>query len=116
MDRKSLAVHILAAGLGFVFIMFGIWKFTDPLIWKSFMPRWIDGFLSLDVYNWLSFIGTIELLLGVAVIIPVRKVRRVATALIAIHLVAVIVMVGWNDVGVRDIGLFLSSVALLLLL
>jgi hypothetical protein len=80
------------------------------------MPAWIDGLLGIGKDTWLKIFGVIELGLAVLLVIPIRRVRQVAAALIIFHLLGVLSQVGWNDVGVQDIGLLLSAVSLLLLL
>jgi hypothetical protein len=49
-------------------------------------------------------------------LIPVRLVRQIGAIMIALHLVAILTQVGWNDIAVRDIGLLLSALALLALI
>lgn len=117
MERKSLAVYLLCAGLALVFIAFGVWKFTEPVLWYGFLPGWMSGGdfgMSRDA--WLIVLGVIEIALGVMLILPVQAVRKTAAAIIVLHLMVVVWQVGWNDVGVRDIGLLFSAGALWMLL
>jgi uncharacterized membrane protein len=116
MDRKQLALYVLIAALAFVFGWFGIDKFLDPLVWVGFLPTWMDGLLGMPKETWLVIMGVIEIAFALMLIIPVRNVRRLGALLIVIHLLAIVWQVGWNDVAVRDIGLLLSSLSLLLLL
>lgn len=116
MDRKRIAVWCLTAALVIVFGWFGIEKFQNPLLWIGFLPMWTDGFLGVSKDIWLMVMGVLELLFALMLIIPVRRVRQAGALLIAAHLVVVVLQVGLNDIGVRDLGLLLSSVALFLLL
>lgn len=113
MDRKGLPVIFLISGLAFVFGWFGVDKFLHPTIWTGFLPLWMDGFLGYPDTVWILLIGAVEILLALMIIVPIRIVRQIGVAVIALHLLAVIWQVGWNDIGVRDIGLLLSSLALL---
>ena len=116
MDRKRLPEFVLVAGLVLVFGWFGIDKFLNPLLWIGFMPSSMDGLFGIPITTWLIIVGIGEIVLAVLVILPNHKVRKVGAALMALHLIAIIFQVGWNDIGVRDIGLLASSVALLLLI
>lgn len=116
MDRKRLAAYILIADLAFVFAWFGIVKFTSPIDWIGFLPLWMDGLLGMPKEIWLVIMGVLEVLFAVMLLIPVRRVRQLGALFIVLHLVGVVSQVGFNDVGVRDIGLLLSSLALLVLL
>lgn len=116
MNRKNLALIFLIGGLAFVFGWFGIDKFVHPTIWIGFLPTWMDGFLGLSKNVWIVIVGASEILFAVMILVPVRIVRQAGTVLIALHLVAVLWQVGWNDIGVRDLGLFASSLALFFLL
>lgn len=116
MERKRLPEYFLTAALVFVFAWFGIDKFTHPSIWTGFLPAWMDGLAGMPASTWILIIGAQELLFAVMLLVPVRRVRQLGALLIALHLVGVVAQVGWNDIGVRDIGLLLSSLALLTLL
>ena len=116
MNRKDLALMFLIGGLAFVFGWFGIDKFVHPTIWTGFLPTWMDGFLGYSKLFWIAVIGASEILFALMILIPVRIVRQAGAAFIALHLVGVLWQVGWNDIAVRDIGLLLSSGALLALL
>ena len=116
MERKHFAVWILIAAQVFVFGWFGIDKLRNSLMWIGFLPAWMDGFLQVGSDVWVVGIGFVEIFLAILLLVPIRRVRQIAVTLMALHLLGVLTQVGWNDVGVRDIGLLLSSVALLILL
>ncbi len=116
MDRKGLTTLFLTAGLVIVFGWFGIDKFRNAFLWVGFLPAWMDGFAGVSKDVWIIVIGTIELLLALLLLVPVRRVRQTAALLMALHLVGILWQVGWNDIGVRDLGLLFSSLALLCLL
>ncbi len=80
------------------------------------MPPWMDGLLGLPLATWLRITGIGEILLAILLLVPVRALQRIIAILMALHLLAVLTQTGWNDIAVRDIGLLLSSLALLFLL
>lgn len=113
--NHKYAHGLLTAALLTVFLYFGIDKFSHPTIWIGFLPLWMNGLLGLSAELWLPLIGAVEILLALLLLFPVRKVRQVACILIALHLLAIITIVGWNDIGARDAALMLSALALLFL-
>lgn len=115
MERK-LSLWFLIAAFVFVFGWFGIDKLRNPLLWTGFLPLWIDGFFGISVDVWIVVIGFIEIFLAALLLIPVRRIRQLGTLLVVLHLAGVVWQVGWNDIGVRDIGLLISALALLVLI
>jgi len=116
MQRQSAAKYLLIIGLAFVFGYFGIDKLIHPEFWLGWIPEWMEGMVGLTRENWLVIIGLTEALLAILLLIPVRVVQRVGATLIALHLVAILTQVGWNDIGIRDLGLLFSTLALIFLL
>lgn len=117
MPQHPLAArNTLITGLVLVFGAFGIDKFWHPLIWIGWMPTWMDGLMGLPTETWLPVIGAIEIVLAAALLFPWRPVRMTSAALMALHLVSVILQAGINDIGIRDAGLLSAAIALLFLL
>ena len=116
MDRKRVATYVLIGSLVFVFGWFGIDKFRDPYFWSTYLPDWMEGLMNIPGTSWVVVIGLFELLLALLLLIPIRRLRRVAVTLMILHLIGILWQVGWNDIGVRDIGLAMSAAALLILL
>lgn len=100
--------YILITGLSLVFVWFGIWKLTDPQYWIGWLPLWLDDFLGLPELTWNYLIGVGEIVLGLALFVPV--LRFWAALLMVLHLIGVLAMTGLTDIGARDIGLL--SIAL----
>lgn len=116
MQRQTTAKLLLTAAFVFVLGYFGIDKFTHPLNWIGWIPNWMEGLLSLPKATWLQIVGTFEVLLALLLLMPIRAVRQTGAILIALHIVAILTQVGWNDIAIRDIGLLLSIIALLSLI
>ena len=115
-SKQHFARYALIAALVLVFGFFGIDKFLNPLLWIGWIPTWMEGLLGFTRETWLQIIAALEILLAAWLLIPIRRARQIAVVLMALHLVAVLTQTGWNDVGARDTGLLLASVALFLLL
>lgn len=116
MDRRRIAIWLLTAGNVIVFGLFGAEKLYKPKSWIDWMPAWIDGFAGLPVAQWLTVIGITEILMALFLLLPFRRLRQAGALLISLHLIAIIFEIGWNEIAIRDIGLAMGSLALLMLL
>lgn len=116
MQRIRLATWILSAGLFVVFGWFGIDKFLMPNDWIGWIPAWMDGLLGMPNTTWLMIIGAAEILFAIALLIPIRNVRRAGAILIAIQILGILPIVGFNDIGMRDFAMMMSAIALAVLL
>lgn len=112
MSPITTARFALIIGTSFVFLYFGIDKFVHPKLWIGWMPDWMDGLLGQNLDMWMNIVAISEILIGIAVLIPHRKLQRIAAFFASLHLIAILTQVGWNDVAVRDIGLLAMTVAL----
>ena len=116
MQRPTLATWILSVGLAVVFGYFGFDKFAEPLLWIGWMPPFMNGLFGLPVEIWLNVVGAFEVIVAVLLLIPVRNVRRTGAVLVALQLLAILPIAGFNDIGLRDFAMFMSAVALAVLL
>ncbi|TSC57117.1 MAG: hypothetical protein Greene041662_1066 [Candidatus Peregrinibacteria bacterium Greene0416_62] len=99
-----------------VFSVFGADKFLRPEVWMGWMPSWMENALGISREAWLSSAGGIELLLAAALLFPQRMIRQIAAWGMAAYLILILTQAGMNDLFVRDLGLFLSAVAMAILL
>lgn len=116
MERVTIVRWLLTAALVLVFGYFGIDKFLSPILWIGWIPPWMDGLLGLSREVWLKGVGIAEIVVAILLLVPHRRVRQAGAALAVVQLLGVLTQVGWNDVGARDAGLLLASVALFLLI
>lgn len=112
MSSITTARWTLILGIAFVFLYFGIEKFTDPKTWIGWMPAWMDGLMGYKVDLWLKVIGATEIVIGAMVLVPVRLVQKIGSLLASLHLVGILTQIGWNDIAVRDTGLLCMTTAL----
>lgn len=111
MSPITTARWTLVLGISFIFLYFGIEKFTNPDLWIGWMPQWMDGLLSFKLKTWMDFTAVTEIVIGIAILIPKRIVQRIAALFASLHLVAILSQIGWNETAVRDIGLLSMTMA-----
>ncbi len=113
----SAALFILRFGVGVVFLSFGVGKLIRSTDWILFIPSWLTNFLAhhrgFTVQTFLHFQGIAEVLIGFQLILGV--LTRWTAAAAAVTLLLIIYSIGFDPIGIRDTGLFFSSLAILIL-
>ena len=111
-SRLSYSMLLNRLALGAVFVLFGYDKLLHPEHWVLFITPQINRFSPISTYDFLKFQGVVETLLGVSLGVGVLT-RAAASATTVI--LGLIVFFLWPDpIAVRDAGLFLVSLALVL--
>ena len=114
MNGFKLPHLILRIGLAAVFLWFGIDKFFHPTYWiNAWVPGGVLSFFDGFRINDLQFIylnGIFEVLIGLSLLTGIFI--RFFSGLAILFLVLVIVLIGFNEVIVRDIGLISGFAAL----
>ena len=107
---RDLPIFFIRLGLGFVFFWFGIDKFIDPGLWIGWIPDSILSFVPIFPGTFIFLLGIVETILGILLIFGVLV--RIVAFVSALHLLAIIFSLGFNDIVVRDIGLLTMALAL----
>ncbi len=108
---------ILRAGVGIVFLSFGLSKLFYPADWVLFIPSWFTNFLShqngLTVHAFLHVQGIVEIVIGFQLLLGV--LTRLTACAASLLLLLIIYSVGLDPIGIRDTGLLFSSFTILIL-
>ncbi len=120
MDWKKYSGYspaVLRIGLSLVMLWFGFSQLTNNQSWVSYVPSGMQ-----DMHNrmmWFPeprtlvlFNGALEVVLGLLLIIGVG-VRPVA-GILAFHMLGIVFSLGYNEIAVRDFGLMVGFIAILL--
>ncbi len=105
-----LAPILLRFGVGIVFLIFGIDKFIHVNSWLAYIPSWAGKVIPIDLTVFMYTQGVLETLLGLFLIIGFWS--RTVSFPCALHLLGIIAVLGYNEITVRDFGLFMASLAL----
>lgn len=111
-EMKKFAPLILRVGLALVFLWFGSQQVMHPEAWVGLIPEWVTSFSGLYALHVVYSNGAFEIIFGLCLL--VGYFTRVAAFLLSIHLIGIIFSVGYNDVGVRDFGLLMSTISVFL--
>ena len=109
-SRPAIASLLLRLGIGVAFVGFGVWKFVEPIVWMGYIPPWMSPLIPMTMGTFIVVLGTTECILGALLILGAWT--RIVAALVAIHLLAVIIAIGLNEIALRDAVILLSALAL----
>ena len=110
MRYKEYCPVLVRIGLSIVFLWFGINQLLFTENFSGYVPEFMKGFFEP------SFIiisnGIFETIFGVLLLMGIFT--RFVAFLLGLHLVGIIIGLGYNEIAVRDFGLMLAifSVAL----
>ena len=109
-NTKKVAPAILRYGLGIVYLWFGINQLINPGNFTGYLPTFI--FSSGYATTFVLINGVFEIIAGTLLILGIFT--RIVSALLALHLLAIMFDLGYGDVAVRDFGLVISTIAITL--
>ncbi|RMD67476.1 DoxX family membrane protein [Candidatus Pacearchaeota archaeon] len=111
LDARELSKIFSRYGLAIVFLIFGVEQTLFSEKWFAWTPTFISNF-GLDRASFWLLVGTFNFIVGLLLVFGF--ITRISAALAALHLLGVVASIGYNDVAVRDIGLFFLALAVLL--
>ena len=105
------AAPVLRYGIGLLLLWFGLTNTFSPHTLIGYLPPWAPTFglapLTLMVIN-----GIAEIILAALLLLGIFT--RIAALLAALHMAGIAIMLGYNDIGVRDAALAISAFAVFL--
>lgn len=103
--RKDSGTGVLRIGLALVFLWFGSNQLLFTKDWLVWLPP-TAFHLPISAEALVMLNGSMEVALGLLLLLGLFT--RVVALLLALHLLPIILTVGYNDVGVRDFGLMMA--------
>jgi uncharacterized membrane protein YphA (DoxX/SURF4 family) len=106
---KGYAPITVRMGVAIVFLWFGINQIINPELFFSYVPQIFYQFgpSTLVLTN-----GVFETLFGSLLLLGVFT--RLTSFLLSMHLLFIVIGLGYNDVAVRDFGLMLATFSVFL--
>ncbi len=111
-NYQWLAPIFLRVGIGIVFFLFGIDKFFHVQNWIAYIPAWLPPYIPMSLEMFMYIQGVVEAVLGLFLIIGFWS--RTSAFFCAAILLVITVSMGYNELSIRDFGLFLGAAALVL--
>lgn len=114
--RNDAAYHaylLLRVGFTVLPILFGIDKFTNALVnWDTYLAPWIDRIMPGDAHQFMYFVGAVEIVAGLSILLKPRYGSWIVAAWLAGIVVNLFTYSGYYDIAMRDLGLMLAALTL----
>lgn len=104
---SSLSLRI---GLGILLLLFGMDELRNPENWLGFIPPWLSNLLPFSASTFLKINASVEIIFGALLLLGMFT--RIVAFLAALHMLGIVVSVGYNDIGIRDFAIFCAALAL----
>ena len=111
-SMRSLAPAVVRVGVAVVFIWFGYQQVINAAPWTVLVPSWLPSLSGIDAINFIYFNAFFEIIFGLCLFLGLFT--RVVGFFLALHMMQITYLVGYNDVGVRDFGLSLATIGVFL--
>lgn len=105
---KRYAPLVLRLGLSLVFLWFGINQLISPDMFFGYVPSW----MAINPSTLIFVNGIFETVVGVMLLLGI--LTRLCAFAFIVHLMVIIIGLGYNDVAIRDVGLLLATLSVFL--
>jgi uncharacterized membrane protein YphA (DoxX/SURF4 family) len=99
------APSILRIGMAIVFLWFSINQLINPLDWTGFVPENLSR--AFDPVKLVYLNAGFEMAFASLLLLGIWT--RISSVLLALHLLAIIISLGYNQIAVRDAGLAIAT-------
>jgi uncharacterized membrane protein YphA (DoxX/SURF4 family) len=112
-DPRYQAFWMLRLGYTAIPLTMGIDKFFNGLVyWPKYLADWIDNIAPGTAQQFMYFVGAVEIVAGLLVLLKPRYAAYVVAAWLAGIVINLLSYGQWYDVAVRDIGLMAGALVL----
>jgi uncharacterized membrane protein YphA (DoxX/SURF4 family) len=109
---RAFAPVILRLGLAILYLWFGFSELLNTPAWTAWVPAWATALTHLSAVQIVLLNGGFEIVAGALLAIGIW-VRPVA-ALLALHMLLIVIDIGLDQIGMRDLAICFATVALCL--
>jgi uncharacterized membrane protein YphA (DoxX/SURF4 family) len=107
---KMYSPAFLRIGMAIVVIWFGSQELMYPDMWTSFIPQSVVNMSHMNANLLVHINGSFEIVFGLALLLGIQT--RLTALLLALHMLDITYIVGYNAVGVRDFGLSIALISI----
>lgn len=109
---KKTSFHFLRVGLAITFLWIGVLIFKNPEAWGGYLQPWAARLLPIPIAQ--AMIGTAILDITIGAFLLFDFLPWLAAFVGAIHILIVLTVSGITDITVRDIGLLVAMLAIVI--
>jgi uncharacterized membrane protein YphA (DoxX/SURF4 family) len=111
-DPAYAAFVLLRIGFAVLPVWMGVDKFANSLTyWPGYLAPWLVDLLPFSAQTAMYFVGVIEIIAGIAVLIKPRYAGYVVALWLAGIIINLLTYSGFYDVALRDFGLLVAALA-----
>ena len=112
-DPRFQAFTLMRLGYTVLPIAMGIDKFFNAMVsWPDYLAGWINDIAPGTAQQFMYFVGVVEIVAGLLVLLKPRYAAYVVAAWLAGIVINLFSTGEYWDIGVRDFGLMLGALAL----
>lgn len=112
-DTAYQAYQILRLGFTVAPIVAGLDKFLHLLVnWDQYVPALVNKLTGGHAHELMMAVGVIEIVAGIGVFIRPKIFAYVVSAWLVLIIINLLMIPGYFDVALRDLGLALGALAL----
>ncbi len=105
--KKDISPFLIRIGLGIVVLWFSINQILNPTNWTFLVPGYTNFLNPADV---IYINAALEAIIGLLFILGFFT--RIIALIFSIHLIPIIIALGYGPIAVRDFGLLMASLSL----
>lgn len=112
-DPRYQAFLLLKTGFVVAPILAGADKFFGLLVnWDQYLPPFVNNLLGGRGHEFMYLVGVIEIVAGIGVLLKPRIFAYVVAAWLVLIIINLLMIPGYFDVALRDLGLAIGALAL----
>ena len=112
-DTAYQAYQILRLGFTVAPIVAGLDKFLHLLVnWDQYVPALVNKLTGGHAHELMMVVGVIEIVAGIGVFIKPKIFAYVVSVWLVLIIINLLMVPGYFDVALRDLGLALGALAL----
>lgn len=112
-DPRYQAFLLLRTGFVVAPILAGLDKFFGVLVnWDQYLPPFVNNMLGGRGHEFMYVVGVIEIIAGIGVLLKPRIFAYVVAAWLVLIIINLLMIPGYYDIALRDLGLAIGALAL----
>jgi uncharacterized membrane protein YphA (DoxX/SURF4 family) len=112
-DARYQAFALLRLAFTVAPIAFGLDKFFNVMVhWPQYLAPWVDDIMPGSAQDFMYFVGAVEIVAGLAVLVKPRYGAYVVAAWLGGIVINLLTYSGYYDIALRDFGLMLGALTL----
>jgi len=112
-DARYQAFALMRLAFTVAPIAFGLDKFFNVMVdWPQYLAPWVNDIMPGSGQDFMYFVGAVEIIAGVSVLLKPRYGAYVVAAWLAGIVINLLTYSGYYDIALRDFGLMLGALTL----